>query len=264
MVVASPELTGAAGPTYESQVAALYLVGLLVEGGVLGLEGANTQRVAVQRAALGVPLDDIVVVGRRRDGCEAELHLQAKRELSLTAARSNASFRAIVYAAWDTFAAPTFSRGVHRIGGVTEYISFEKLRAARALHLAAQHAHNGAELRARLDVPGLIGESTQSVATSVAKLIEERVGRLPSDEEIWKFWRHFIILHIETSGEGARDKHHAIERLKNNLPIGEADRAAELFDALEVIAREMSATAGSLDRQTLLDRLALLHQGPAG
>jgi hypothetical protein len=255
MAVASPELTGAAGPTYESQVVALYLADLLLEGGVRGLEGTSVRRVAVQRAALRAPLDDIIVVGQRQDGIEAEFHLQVKRELTLTASQTNAHFRDVVHAAWDTFTAPAFRSGIYRIGGVTEYISPEKHRAAAALHRAAKYSHDGTELRARLDVPGLFGEPIQAVAAAVSKLIEERAGRRPSNDELWQFWQHFIILHIETSAAGARDRHYAVERLRGNLPGSEASRAVDLFDALESIAREMATTAGSVDRQTLLDRL---------
>jgi hypothetical protein len=51
----STELTGGAGFTFEGNVAATYLVSLLIEGPARGLSGGTVARVAVQQAEFGEP-----------------------------------------------------------------------------------------------------------------------------------------------------------------------------------------------------------------
>jgi hypothetical protein len=56
----STELTGGEGFTYEDTVVAYYLTALLHEDAAAGLTG-HVVRVAVQQAAAGEPLDDLIV-----------------------------------------------------------------------------------------------------------------------------------------------------------------------------------------------------------
>ena len=58
----STELTGGEGFTYEDTVVAYYLTALLHEDAAAGLTG-QVVRVAVQQAAAGDPLDDLIVDG---------------------------------------------------------------------------------------------------------------------------------------------------------------------------------------------------------
>ena len=75
----------------------------------------------------------------------------------------------------------------------------------------------------------------------------------PSDDEILLLFKHFILIRVETMGDGAADKENAVQHLRHY--ISEPHSSLALFDALESIARDMSATSGSLDRKTLLERL---------
>jgi hypothetical protein len=194
------------------------------------------------------------VTGRLNDDRRPLLHLQAKRELRISAARSNVEFRAVVGAAWDTLVAAIFQDGVDRIGAVTEYVSLKRYRAVRLLGQAARYANSGAELRERFDA-GLYGRDAREVAQAVTTQLQDKIGRLPTDQEIWRFWRHFIVVRIEMSGEAAPERHQSIQQLKARLPEHEQHRAQDLFEALEVIARDMCATAGSVDRPLLMERL---------
>jgi len=58
----STELTGGEGFTYEDTVVAYYLTALVYEDAAAGLTG-HVVRVAVQQAAAGDPLDDLIVDG---------------------------------------------------------------------------------------------------------------------------------------------------------------------------------------------------------
>ena len=57
----SPTSTGPAGSHFEAQVGASYLLALLTGGEPRGLPGTSIDRVELQRAAEGRPLDDVIV-----------------------------------------------------------------------------------------------------------------------------------------------------------------------------------------------------------
>ena len=82
--VASPAAAGPSGAVLEAHVGAQYLLPLLSGGEARGLPGVVVSRVAFQRAALGHPMDDVIITGRDRQGNVATLELQAKRTLVFT------------------------------------------------------------------------------------------------------------------------------------------------------------------------------------
>ena len=94
MMTSSPASTGPAGPLFEAQVGAHYLLSLLIGLEPRGLPGTRIERVEFQRAAEGHPLDDIVVHACDVDGSSAVLEIQVKRSLRFTLA--NREFRKVV------------------------------------------------------------------------------------------------------------------------------------------------------------------------
>jgi hypothetical protein len=95
-MVLSPEISGGGGFTFEDVAVAVYLGALLGEETAPGLKDRTVTRVAVQQAAFGEPLDDLIVDGIGQDGSPARLSLQVKRELTISAAPTNTDFREIV------------------------------------------------------------------------------------------------------------------------------------------------------------------------
>ncbi len=59
-----PYGTGGGGFRFEDRVAAYYLVSILTETASRGLVGEFAVAVRTQRAALGEPLDDLIIDGR--------------------------------------------------------------------------------------------------------------------------------------------------------------------------------------------------------
>ncbi len=64
-------------------MAAVYLMALLLESGVLGLGQFTASQVALQRRFSGAPLDDVIVTGLNEGGESATLHLQVKSTLHI-------------------------------------------------------------------------------------------------------------------------------------------------------------------------------------
>ena len=97
----SSELTGGAGFTFEDAVAALYLASLVNGTTAAGLTPRLVQRVALQQASFGEPLDDVIVDAiSASDKSVARLSLQVKRALTISDAATNADFREIIQHSW--------------------------------------------------------------------------------------------------------------------------------------------------------------------
>lgn len=251
----SPETTGGAGTTYETQVATCYMAALLVGGEAFGLEAAFAESVAVQRKEFGDPLDDVVVIARRSDGTNARLQLQAKRSLRVSDGASNTDFREVVRACFELLGSQAFQFGVDRFGAATEHITDTTYRYTRKLSQVARTSANEEEFKRQTSVPGTLGASTIKVFEDVQSVLRDVAEREPTDRELWDFWRHFLMLRIETTGEGATHRAIAIGQIGYALVPEQRDQATNVFDALEAIARQSNANAGALSRSTLVDRL---------
>lgn len=248
----SPELSGNAGTTYETQVAAFYMSAVLVGGGVFGLTTSDVaQSVAVQRRALGDPLDDVVVIGLRADGSEAKLQLQAKTKIVVSA--SNADFKAIVAASWEAMNDATFQVGRDRFGGVTQSIAQEKRRTLRRLRDDAEYSTDATEFA---DKVAQRGQTAQAVYDEVLAALKTGAGRAVTANEEWLFFRHFTVLEVRTTGDDSQEKFSATDRLREGLAPADRVRSPLLFDALESIARSMNRAAGRVDASRLGDLLA--------
>src|SRR5258708_2777738 len=132
-MIQSPEISGGGGFSFEDAPVAIYLGALLGEEAAPGLEGRAITRVAVQQAAFGEPLDDLIIDGRAPDDSLARLSLQVKRELTISGAVSNTDFREIITHAWATLAKPDFRQNVDRVGAVTGTVSEGTRRALDAV-----------------------------------------------------------------------------------------------------------------------------------
>ena len=83
----SPAASGPAGPLFEGQVGAAYLLSMLVGAEPRGLPGTIIERVAFQKAAEGHPMDDVIVYARDHYGKPATLEIQVKRTVTFAPRR---------------------------------------------------------------------------------------------------------------------------------------------------------------------------------
>src|SRR5260221_1551678 len=99
----NPFSTGGGGVTFKQQVGAYYLVSLLASDIPRGLNNGICHSVAFQRRWDGALLDDIVITSRSANGTERHLMLQAKHEITVSAARTNDLFRQVIRDSWTAF-----------------------------------------------------------------------------------------------------------------------------------------------------------------
>src|SRR4029079_14049086 len=105
MFPTSPLATAGAGTDFETEVGAVFLASLLLEGPARGAAGGTTVRVLFQRKAFGAPLDDLQVETEGNGG-RARLDLQIKQSFSFT--QGDREFAPVVNACWNTFSQPGF------------------------------------------------------------------------------------------------------------------------------------------------------------
>src|SRR5260221_4536274 len=74
----SPASSGPAGPHFEAQVGASYLLAMLTGGEPRGLPGMTIDRIELQRASEGRPLDDVIVHAHDASGKAAVLRSPGK------------------------------------------------------------------------------------------------------------------------------------------------------------------------------------------
>jgi hypothetical protein len=90
----SPASSGPAGSHFEGQVGAHYLLSMLTGPEPRGLPGNVIDRIELQRATEGRPLDDVIIYAHDASGKPAVLEIQVKR--SITFAPRDSIFRAVV------------------------------------------------------------------------------------------------------------------------------------------------------------------------
>ncbi|MGD0959746.1 MAG: hypothetical protein ABSB19_08060 [Methylomonas sp.] len=78
----SPASSGPAGSIFEGQVAATYLLSMLIGSEPRGLPGTIIDQVKLQRAEDGYPLDDVIICAHDEFGEPATLEIQVKRSIS--------------------------------------------------------------------------------------------------------------------------------------------------------------------------------------
>jgi len=87
--------------------------------------------------------------------------------------------------------------------------------------------------------------------------LESHAGRALADDELWRFFRVFVIVHYDfQSAAGSRDEANTVERLKALLPPERRKEARRNWDHLVAKAGELIPAGGGATRPTLVAQLA--------
>ena len=251
--IASPELTGGAGFTFEDRVAAMYLAAVLAESVPIGLLAGRAIKVELQRAAFGQPMDDLIVTARLQDDSHGLLAMQVKRALTVSPADSNADFRDVVRRAWSTIRGTGFRSGVDRVGAVTGSIAEGRKRALRDVCEWARLSPTAEDFESRF-VPDASGEAHRHVRESFTVALKA-AGAAFTPADLHRLLASFVIVSLDLLHEGASDEAHAINLLGRCLVPTDAARSGDLFGRLTELARDASGRAGQFTRTILIHQL---------
>lgn len=244
----STELTGGSGFTYEDLVVAYYLSALLREERAAGQTGMVTS-VAVQQSGHGHPMDDLIVEFSDEAGSRV-LALQVKRQLRISAAKSNTDFREIVASCIATRGSTNFQQGLDAYGFVVENVAGDPFRSLTRLIEWAKASPMGEHFDARFAPGGSAAEAERALRDELKPLL----GVKTLDEET-SFFRHFVTLKFDGLGEGGLLRAEVVNRLQELVASNEDGQDILLFDRLCRIAREAAGKAQKWTRITLLNQL---------
>jgi hypothetical protein len=247
----SPELAGGAGFTYADQVATRYLTALLAGSGAPGLPDRRVVRVALEQRDAGEPLDDIVVDGEAPDGSLARLSLQVKREITISAAKTNKDFRDIVRDSWATLDKPDFRDGVDKVGAtVGPSTAVGKSRDLVALAQFAAASAKPADFAARFNSGGSASKEHRAILKDLQTVTAD-LGRPATVEDMHALLRHFVLIRFDALHEGSTEDAATVALAEQALAPGQAGQAVALVDRLWAMARQGAGTARSWDRGSL-------------
>lgn len=182
--------TGGGGVNFEQQIQAMFLLSLLIDGFCPAMN-EQTKKVHFQAKHLGYDVDDLVVITYRNQS-EGKMACQIKH--SITATEKDKTFQEVICAAWNDFNKEDFDRDRDRIALVTAQISNKAQQSLRFLHAEAIGSIDAEVFKERIDMPVFSNDDNKKMLAAIKECISLAKGSEPTNEEVWKFCKVFILL----------------------------------------------------------------------
>ena len=260
--MAGPYGTGGGGFRFEDRVASYYLASILTETPARGLLGEYPISIGSQRADLGEPLDDLMIEGRGIAGETTRLKLQLKSQISFT--RSNAEWADCVRRSWDTAFTQGFDPATDRVGVAVATLSARADAHYRTVLTWARNSQSGADFMRRITLKDFSHQLRGAFVDDVRHIIRAHIATDPTDEDLWRLLRSFVILHFDFNADASSgDENAAIATIQAYLTGADKGRSRDIWNALDTLAGHVIPTAGSVARDQLVERLSQ-EQLPTG
>jgi hypothetical protein len=248
----SPASTGPAGGYFEGQVGASYLLALLVGAEPRGLPGTTIDRVKLQRAAEGHPLDDVTVEAHDAQGNAAVLEVQAKRSISF--APTDPVFRDVVAQIAKVASKSEVLNGRYELAIATAQTSHKIGGPYQAVLTWARQLGDAATFVSRIKRPGSANDAMRSFVNTFRAHLEG--GGAPHDDEtVWRLLSRLQILPFDLTATGSAAAELAKERATRALHPDDALRAGGLWKALTELSIEIASSGGDITRDGLVEKL---------
>lgn len=247
--------TGGAGTHFESRVAAYFLGAILCQTSVRGLPlGVLAQKTLLQRSFEGdnSALDDVILEGVS-PSAQCRLSLQVKRTLTFG---KNDLLKEVIANCLRTFSSEEFQPGLDRFGVVVGNNQRLAQQAGRDVLNLAKSKASASEFLDHLAQKKVASNDMRKFVQIVRSALDAAKGSSVTDIELWGFIRHFEILYFDfEQGDSSQSLHQSISALAPALIPADSDNMSSLWDALVTIADEHKPTAGSLTRDSLIEKL---------
>ncbi|OGA67699.1 MAG: hypothetical protein A3G81_11200 [Betaproteobacteria bacterium RIFCSPLOWO2_12_FULL_65_14] len=248
----SPAASGPAGPHFEGQVGAYYLLAMLVGAEPLGLPRTTIARVALQRGTEGFPLDDVIVHAARGDGTSAVLEIQVKR--AVTFAPADPVFKDVVEQIAAASRAPNFWTSCHELAIAIARTSKRIDGAYQDVLTWAREIGDSATFFARLARRGSASEEMRTFARTFQTNLE-LAGAATDDDTVWKLFRRLQILVFDFTAQGSMSEALARELATRALATNSSDQAGTLWSILVERSLQIAAAGGDRSRASLVAEL---------
>jgi hypothetical protein len=262
VTASSPVASGPAGALFEGQVGAYYLLSLLVGGEPRGLAGYTIERIELQRAAEGHPLDDIVIHALDHQSHAGILEIQVKRTISFTP--TDTVFKGVVAQIADAYRKPGFLERRHELAIATARTSRKIDGAYQDVLTWARQLGSAAEFMNRIARPGSANDDMRIFVSTFRSNLRE-AGVADDDGTVWALLRRLQILVFDLTAQGSATAELARERAGRALHPDDLRDAGKLWTSLIALALEIAASGGARDRAALLEdltRLSFRFAGP--
>ncbi len=249
----SPASGGPAGPHFEAQVGAHYLLTMLAAAEPRGLPGTSVQRVAFQRAAEGRPLDDVVVhASNQVSGKAAVLEIQVKR--TITFAPKDTVFRDAVEQIAEASRRPDFLSTRYELALATGRTSHNISGPYQDVLTWARRFSEPEAFITSVKRPGSANESMRTfVRTFKSHLL---ASEAPDDDAtVWNLLRRLHILVFDFTATSSASEALAIERAVRVLHAHDTNRASSLWSSLIDISQQAAFSGGEYDLPMLTSEL---------
>lgn len=248
--------SGPAGTHFEAQVAASYLLAMLAGAPARGLPGATIDRVALQQANAGHPLDDVIIHAHDSiSGKTAVLEVQVKR--SITFAAADPVFRKVVGQIVKASQRPDFATQRYELAIAATKGSRKIDGAYQDVLTLARQIGDAATFAAQIDLAGVANDDMRAfVKTFKTHLRDE--GSSDDNDIVWRLLRRLQILTFDFTATGSASHDLALERAVRVLHADDGSRTGAFWVSLIELAIDVAKSGGDRTRETALQTLAQL------
>lgn len=254
--------SGPAGTHFEGQIGAFYLLAMLSGAPPRGLPGTTIEKIALQQANAGRPLDDVIVHAHdNASGKSAVLEIQVKR--SITFAAADPIFRKVVGQIVQASQRRDFQTQRYELAIATTKGSRKIDGAYQDVLTLARQVEDAGTFALQIGLAGAANDDMRAfVATFKSHLRAE--GSPDDDATAWSLLRRLQILTFDFTATGSASHDLALERAVRALHADDGARAGAFWVALVELAIDIAKSGGDKTRETAMHALAPLGYRFAG
>ena len=246
--MASPASTGPAGPHFEGQVGAYYLLAMLAGAEALGLPRFGISLVRLQGAPEGHSLDDVVVYGQDSNGILASLEIQVKRSIDFSP--SDEVFAAVMVQVAESVKKPDFWSVRRELAVATSQHSRQIDGPYQDVLTWAREFQDAQSFHRRLRLPKVASDTMRRFVSTFGEHLKK--NNVPHDDQtVWEILRRFHILVFDFGSSSSVAEDLAKERAIRLLATGSEYLASDLWKQLIERSIQIAASGGDRSREQL-------------
>ncbi|WP_232222714.1 ATP-binding protein [Limnobacter sp. MED105] len=221
-----------------------------------GLPGVTIERVALQQANAGRPLDDVIIHANENvTGKSAVLEVQVKR--SITFAPTDPVFRKVVGQIVEASKRNDFSTQRYELAIATTKGSRKIDGAYQDVLTLARQIGDAATFAAQIELTGVANDDMRAFMKTFKSHLRDE-GSPDDNETVWLLLRRLQILTFDFTAPGSASHDLALERAVRVLHNDDTSRAGVFWISLIELAIDVAKSGGDRTRETALQALAQL------